>query len=70
MERLLVGEEEEKKKEKKIMVVCRLGNDSQTVARKVLESGFTGEVHDVIGGIREWARRALSGRWRPSMTST
>jgi len=63
MGRLLVGEEEEeeeekKKKKKKIMVVCRLGNDSQTVTRKVLESGFTGEVHDVIGGISEWAKRA------------
>lgn len=46
-------------KERAVVVVCRLGNDSQEAARQVMESGvFKGRVYDVRGGIREWAKVA------------
>ncbi|KAI5857774.1 hypothetical protein BZA05DRAFT_384762 [Tricharina praecox] len=51
MERLMAAQ-------KKLVVVCRLGNDSQTVTKRVLDTGFTGEAYDVIGGIRQWAKQA------------
>ena len=41
----------------KVVVVCRLGNDSQVVARRVKEARPTWTVVDVMGGTAEWARR-------------
>ena len=42
-----------------LALVCRLGNDSQLAARQVLESEvWKGQVYDVRGGIREWAKVA------------
>ncbi|KAA8895900.1 hypothetical protein FN846DRAFT_784355 [Sphaerosporella brunnea] len=41
-----------------VVVLCRLGNDSQVAAKRLLESGVHGRVWDVRGGIREWARIA------------
>lgn len=47
-----------KKTEKPILVVCRLGNDSQVTVRKMKELGldFQGRrfVGDVRGGLRAW----------------
>ncbi|KAF8252787.1 hypothetical protein K440DRAFT_524765, partial [Wilcoxina mikolae CBS 423.85] len=45
-------------KEGPVVMLCRLGNDSQIAARQVFESDqLRGrEVFDVVGGIREWAR--------------
>lgn len=45
-----------------VYVLCRLGNDSQVVARMLKEAGVAGgRVWDVKGGIREWARTAPGG---------
>jgi adenylyltransferase/sulfurtransferase len=42
-----------------VLVLCRLGNDSQIAAKRLMESGMAkGNVWDVKGGIREWARIA------------
>jgi len=43
-----------------VVMLCRLGNDSQITARQVLENGVLHgrKVFDVVGGIREWARTA------------
>jgi adenylyltransferase/sulfurtransferase len=38
----------------RVFVVCRVGNDSQLVARRLVEDGWTGEVVDVVGGMRAW----------------
>lgn len=45
-----------------VYVMCRLGNDSQVVARMLKTAGVAeGRVWDVKGGIREWARTAPEG---------
>lgn len=45
-----------------VYVMCRLGNDSQVVARTLKTAGVAeGRVWDVKGGIREWARTAPEG---------
>lgn len=45
-----------------VYVMCRLGNDSQVVARMLKAAGVAeGRVWDVKGGIREWARTAPEG---------
>jgi adenylyltransferase/sulfurtransferase len=42
-----------------VLVLCRLGNDSQVAAKRLMDSGMAaGKVWDVKGGIREWARIA------------
>ena len=49
-----------------IYVVCRLGNDSQVVTRKLLESGLGrgGEryIGDIRGGLKAW-REQVDGSW-------
>jgi adenylyltransferase/sulfurtransferase len=48
-----------------IYVVCRLGNDSQVVARKLKESGLGKEgryIGDIRGGLKAW-REQVDGSW-------
>ncbi|KAG9315129.1 Rhodanese-like domain-containing protein [Chiua virens] len=40
----------------KIVILCRLGNDSQIAASALRESNPLFEVNDVIGGLRAWAK--------------
>lgn len=40
----------------KIMVLCRLGNDSQIAAEALRELNPLFDVRDVIGGLRAWAK--------------
>ncbi|KAI5795099.1 hypothetical protein EDC01DRAFT_776141 [Geopyxis carbonaria] len=44
---------------RKVLMVCRLGNDSQVTTKRVMESPWGAEVQvrDVVGGVAEWARR-------------
>ncbi|RDL40041.1 uncharacterized protein BP5553_00020 [Venustampulla echinocandica] len=47
-----------------IYVVCRLGNDSQVVAKKLQDSGLdkngTREIRDIKGGLRAWKQQVDS----------
>lgn len=46
-----------------IYVVCRLGNDSQVVTRKLKESGLgTREIKDIKGGLKSW-KEQVDGSW-------
>lgn len=47
-----------------VTVVCRLGNDSQVVVRRLREQGWGGErwVGDIKGGLRGW-REEVDGSW-------
>jgi adenylyltransferase/sulfurtransferase len=49
-----------------IYVVCRLGNDSQIVTRKLKESGLdqngTREIKDIKGGLKAW-KQQVDGSW-------
>ncbi|CAG8950300.1 hypothetical protein HYFRA_00006793 [Hymenoscyphus fraxineus] len=46
-----------------IYVICRLGNDSQVVARKLKESGLgTREIKDIRGGLKSW-KEQVDGSW-------
>jgi adenylyltransferase/sulfurtransferase len=40
----------------KIMVLCRLGNDSQIAAEALRELNPLFDVRDVVGGLRAWAK--------------
>ncbi|KAI0636161.1 hypothetical protein C8Q77DRAFT_1155867 [Trametes polyzona] len=44
-----------------IYVVCRLGNDSQLAVDALVNSGRSGVVKDIIGGLRKWAQDVDSG---------
>jgi len=49
----------EDRKGRDVVMLCRLGNDSQVAAKRIMENAeFGGKVWDVKGGIVEWARRA------------
>jgi rhodanese-related sulfurtransferase len=39
-----------------IVVVCRLGNDSQIAAAALRDAGTGKQVRDLIGGLRAWSR--------------
>lgn len=52
-------------KDREVYVICRLGNDSQIVAKQLKESGIFphGQVFDIKGGITEWARSGVAGEF-------
>ncbi|KAG0644178.1 hypothetical protein HOY80DRAFT_1013691 [Tuber brumale] len=52
-------------KDRPVYVICRLGNDSQIVARQLKEAGVFSDdrVFDIKGGIAEWARSGVAGEF-------
>ncbi|CAZ85497.1 unnamed protein product [Tuber melanosporum] len=52
-------------KDRPVYVICRLGNDSQIVARQLKEAGVFPDdrVFDIKGGIVEWARSGVAGEF-------
>ncbi|TVY22149.1 Adenylyltransferase and sulfurtransferase [Lachnellula hyalina] len=48
--------------ERPVYVVCRLGNDSQVVVRKLKDAGLERVVGDIRGGLRAW-RKEVDASW-------
>ncbi|KAK4991909.1 hypothetical protein LTR66_002131 [Elasticomyces elasticus] len=59
VKRLTQGREDERRD---VLVVCRLGNDSQLAVAKLKQAGWQGAIKDLRGGLRAW-RQEVDPDW-------